>query len=658
MGEIAGDFELLQRYARQRDDAAFAEIVRRHVDLVYAAAMRQVRDRHLAEDVSQAVFLILARRATSIRNETHLAPWLHRTTRYAAANAMRVRANREKHEQKAARMKNTWVEEDGVDEARQQLMATELDDAINRLRAGDRTVVAMRFLQGMGLAQLSEKLGITELAARKRVERAVARLREILNRRGWNVPAPILLATLSERMISPAPPGLAAGIGQAVSGAAGAAATVLSRKVLVSMAWGKARVAAMVLVVAAIGVVAIVKASSSTPSASAKPQAASAEKWREDVDALAETIASQHANAFHATSKEDFDRAVAELNRALPGMKDHEVVVGMMKLTSMIGDGHTSLEVPKWFTRYPVSLYWFGDELRVTRTIARHERALGARVVRIGDLDVDETARRVRTVTSQDGDSDAKYFSGVTLPLAEVLHALGITKELAHAAWTFEDANGQFAIEMPEVPQDAPLSWISVPKDPPLYRQRTGEPFWFTTVNDSPGTMYVGWRGYPTSAAFAKLSDELLQRIDAEKVTRVVLDVRQNRGGDFWRGRQMVLGKLAQREQFTKRGSVYVIIGRSTLSAAMVNALDARQNLKAILVGEPTGSRPVGYSENDDFVLPHSKLRLTFSTKFYKFQEQDTDGVPPDQLIEPTWEMHSAGRDAAMEWILAQPAGR
>jgi hypothetical protein len=82
---------------------------------------------------------------------------------------------------------------------------------------------------------------------------------------------------------------------------------------------------------------------------------------------------------------------------------------------------------------------------------------------------------------------------------------------------------------------------------------------------------------------------------------------------------------------------------------------DRADGLKAVLVGETTGSKPNNYSESDELTLPNSRLKVSYSTKYYKFQEKDTPALMPDKLIEPVWELYTAGRDTAMEWILAQP---
>src|SRR6185503_10574603 len=109
---------------------------------------------------------------------------------------------------------------------------------------------------------------------------------------------------------------------------------------------------------------------------------------------------------------------------------------------------------------------------------------------------------------------------------------------------------------------------------------------------------------------------------------------------------------LKKHGSFHNRGSVYVITGHATQSAAMVNAIDFRKELNAILIGEPTGGRPNGYSENDAFRLRNSNLEVSYSTRYYKFQDTDAAAVMPDKLIEPDWESYPSGRDPVMEWLL------
>lgn len=188
------DGELIEEY-RRGAEAAFAVLVRRHVDLVYAAALRLTRDPGLADDVTQAVFIVLAKKARRLRRHATIAGWLVVVTRYVARAAIRARARRRRHEfAAAAPTRETAMKQS---DAASRELADALDDALPRLRAGDRDAIALRYLQSQSLAEVGSALGISEEAARKRVTRGIERLRSALARRGIGTSEAALSATVA-----------------------------------------------------------------------------------------------------------------------------------------------------------------------------------------------------------------------------------------------------------------------------------------------------------------------------------------------------------------------------------------------------------------------------------------------------------------------------
>jgi hypothetical protein len=163
-------------------------------------------------------------------------------------------------------------------------------------------------------------------------------------------------------------------------------------------------------------------------------------------------------------------------------------------------------------------------------------------------------------------------------------------------------------------------------------------------------TVYVSFRGYDSLGENAR---KLFQFIDDNPTKRLVIDLRQNGGGDFFEGRRHLIHPLKKRPALNEKGRLFVIIGRQTFSAAMVNAIDFRKETNAILVGEPIGERPNSYSENDEMTLPNSRLVVSYSTRYYKFLEEDAPAVQPDKRIDPNWADFQAGRDPVMEWVLS-----
>jgi hypothetical protein len=379
------------------------------------------------------------------------------------------------------------------------------------------------------------------------------------------------------------------------------------------------------------------------------------EQWQQDLQILAKELPRRHKNAFHTVSKEQLERAVGELREAIPSLQAHEILVGLRRIVAMVGDAHTSLEPPQNFDRYPLTLYWFGGDLRVLRTTAEYKRALGARVIGIGDSSLAEATKRVNTLTPNENEQFVRYSNVSLLPLAEILQALKITSDLNAAKWTFEDADGKrFTLELKPVPMNAKIEWLSTLKEIPLYRQQADQAMWVKLLPDSQ-TVYLNLKVYPDSDTFKRVSSEAFKLIDDSRVKRLVIDVRQSNGGDFFKFRSHVLAELKKRSRFHQSNSLFVIIGRGTVSAAMHAAIETRNEINAIIVGEPSGSKPNSYSEMDEFTLPNSRLKVSYSTRYYKLQDTDTPSLMPDKLVEPVWELYTAGRDPVMEWILAQP---
>jgi RNA polymerase sigma factor (sigma-70 family) len=222
---MTDDQQLLERYCRERCEPAFGELVSRHIDLVYGAALRVANgDRSLAEDVTQMVFIHLARRASSLPRGVLLAGWLYRHASYTAAKAVRAEQRRKIREQTAMEMR-------ALDDAAKpgwELIAPHLDESLNQLSSSDRDALVLRFLKRQDLRAVGQALGIGHDAAQKRVSRALEKLRGILNRRGLALTTTALTSALAAEAVTAAPAGLAVGVTAASLTAATETGTTLA----------------------------------------------------------------------------------------------------------------------------------------------------------------------------------------------------------------------------------------------------------------------------------------------------------------------------------------------------------------------------------------------------------------------------------------------
>lgn len=214
------DSELLRRFVAENSQEAFAELVRRRIDLVYSAALRQLAgDQHRAKDVMQEVFVALARKARTLATHPDLLGWLFTSTHFAALQAIRTEQRRRKREHESHLMHDTPAL--GRDHPEWERVQPLLDLAMHELPARDRQVVLLRFFDRKPFAAIGEILGLSENAAQKSAERALEKLQAALARRGVTSTGAALGAALAGNIVTAAPAGLVTAVTQtALAGAA------------------------------------------------------------------------------------------------------------------------------------------------------------------------------------------------------------------------------------------------------------------------------------------------------------------------------------------------------------------------------------------------------------------------------------------------------
>jgi len=385
------------------------------------------------------------------------------------------------------------------------------------------------------------------------------------------------------------------------------------------------------------------------------------QRWREDLAFLAKELPARHKNLFFQLPEEEFEAAVEELDEALARRSDGELVVDFMRLVASAGDGHTSVQSgrgPVAWTRLPIRLRKFSDGLRVVAIARGRETALGAEVSAVGGVPIDEAWRRVASIVAHENESALAAFAPGDFEVPFLLHGLGLAPDGAHASFRVRDDAGKESdldLDTTPTPNTAlGLVTAQTKEKTPLWQSRPDATYWFQWVESSQ-LLYLQFNSCRNDAAkpFADFCAELFAEADAHEIERFVVDLRRNGGGDSTVIAPLFQG-LGARRWLRRKGHLFVAIGPSTFSSAMMNAIQMRAGYGALLVGEPTGGKPNAYGEVKGFELPHSKLLMQYSTKYFDQMPGDPTSVEPDVVAPLSWAHWSAGRDPVLEAVLAR----
>jgi tetratricopeptide (TPR) repeat protein len=395
------------------------------------------------------------------------------------------------------------------------------------------------------------------------------------------------------------------------------------------------------------------------------------EGWRYDLRFLAREVKRRAYDPFRFSPREQFDAAVAQLDDAIPGLSDLQIVVEMNRLLRPLGDGHAYVwpaEHDAFRPRLPLQLFLFQEGLFVTAAAPAIAGLLGAQVLRVGERTVEEALAAVDTIIHRDNENEQwpRHLLPRLLRIVPLLHALGVAPSPDQVALTLRDLDGETR-EIVLEPERAspreyyshhPEDWIFFPdtlSSPlPLYLRNLRVFYWFTYLREE-RMVYFQFNSVLNDAAepLADFTERLCRFIDDHEVEKLVIDIRWNDGGNTFL--EMPLLHRLIGSKVNQRGALFVIIGRATYSAAQnfANLLD--RHSEAIFVGEPTGSGPTFIGETLEFTLPYSKTVANVSDLLWQstWPMDYRTWLAPTLYTPPTFAAFRANRDLALEAILA-----
>lgn len=383
------------------------------------------------------------------------------------------------------------------------------------------------------------------------------------------------------------------------------------------------------------------------------------ESWTKDIDFYKTNLEHNHIDLYNTISKVEFEKEIQEIKTTLNKKSDAEVIIDLMRLTRKIGDGHTAFSLRGVETHlFPIEIYKINGQWRVIKTTNSHKNLLGKIVTKIDGNSIKAIAKEVSEIAQYVENKQSKIIrTGEYLTICELLFGLQLTKNEFKAEFSFlDDSNTEsnvllnainnkdyyentlfqsFKIIIPEIqkPNDTKHDYL-----------------WFSPIKDTKG-IYIKFESYPSFEDMEKFGESVINYVKENQIKQVVIDMRNNGGGDFFVGTFLAY-YLNLADSIDWKSGVYVLTDKVTFSAATSNASQFRQILNAKVVGEPSGSNPTGYQDMGQFTLPNSGMIITFSKRLFRFQDKITQGVQPDVYIAYDWESYSIGIDNMMEWVI------
>jgi tetratricopeptide (TPR) repeat protein len=406
--------------------------------------------------------------------------------------------------------------------------------------------------------------------------------------------------------------------------------------------------------------------------------------WRLDLAFLSRWIKARSYHPFRTDTGDrfvsralyteaEFDEKVKELNRSIPKLTNTEIEAAMMRLIASLGDGHSEwagFVRPESGQTLPLKFELFQEGLFITATAPGYRNLLGAQVLAFDSHPVPQVITAAAPYLSRDNDYWIDAFMPQLLRYPALLNGMGIahrTDQMMLSLKAMDGSTGNFTVP---VTTDAPYIWNQLPSPPgwinlseisskavPLYLQKNSETYWFDYEADNKLVYFQFNRVLDGAESLADFTERLGKFLDTHDVERLVIDLRWNNGGNTYLS-QPLLQLLMSRQSINRTGHLFVIIGPRTFSAALNTAEAFERYLNAVFVGEPTGGKPNSPGEEWFFSLPYSKVNVSLSNLYWQsgWPVDSRWAIPPDIYTPRTFADYLAGRDPAMDAVLAYPS--
>jgi hypothetical protein len=416
---------------------------------------------------------------------------------------------------------------------------------------------------------------------------------------------------------------------------------------------------------AALSIISGVASAQSTVVAPADPvYSLTSAQWRADLRFMADEMQRRHKNLYHSVSAEKFAAAVADLDSRIPGLQRNEIIVGMMRIAAMVGDGHTRVDPRKdprfGFPSLPLKLYLFEDGLFVRAASPQYAALVGSKIEAVNGVPVQEAITRVSEIISRDNDMATLLVAPVFLAMPDILEALKLSASSKAATFTLRKDGRVSTVTVPAAQIDpqwppdtdptlmTPEGWVDARTSPqPLWLQAPLDYHRLMTLPDRNAlytqlNMVTDVKG----ESLSQFGQRIRKQADSTNPRAIIVDLRLNFGGNMDL-RSGYVRELIKAEDDDTR--LFVLSARGSFSATEAILVDLRRLTNAVFVGEPASSKPNSYGDGYRSYLPNSGITVQTSIYWHQLAGQSTAPWTGVDIAAPlTFADYVAGRDPAL----------
>jgi len=367
-------------------------------------------------------------------------------------------------------------------------------------------------------------------------------------------------------------------------------------------------------------------------------QTTNAINWKEDLKIYKTSLEQKHIDIYHSITKEDFLEEWFKIYNNVESLSDFEIILKLMRLTRRINDGHTSVSLRNMSThRFPFEIEWIENRWYVVKTLNKNKQILKTTLESINGIPIDTVTQKISEIAQfVENEYSLKDRTGSYLTISEVLFHLNLIDSTNEATFSFRNNNNELIhLKLNTITNDiwenSNLSMVTLTVPEITIPNNINRDLWFTSILGKKA-LYINFERYPTFEDMQVFGEQLISYIQENKTKQVIIDMRKNGGGDLYVGTVLAYA-LNLADSIDWKNGVFVLTSHKTFSAATSNAALFKQLLNAKVIGQPTGSNPNGYQDMDSFILPNSKLVITYSKRLFRLSNQVNTALQPDIIV-------------------------